>query len=636
MKIAYKHLLPFIKNSPSIEELSNKLFQLGHEHEIENEIFNMEFTPNRGDCLSLIGLSRDLNIFYDKENYLNFYNYPINDLDIDFINYSEETCPYISFMKIEIDHHVNNYKDYLEKYFSDLNITKKNFFTDISNYVSYELGQPTHCYDESLMHGKISFKEIDSEISFETLLEKKITLKGTNSVFLLNDEVINLAGVVGGKSTSCSQSTRTVIIECAYFNPEKIIGKTVHYDLRSEAAHKFERGVDPMNQENVLRRFAQIVSEHTNIKNIELISINHKKYEQHLIKNDVNKVNQILGTNISCEEMSVMLSKLGFIYGENIKVPSYRSDVRNLNDIAEEIARSIGYDELPVKKMHITNKNKNKNKNNIIEARLKSLLIDNGFYEVINSPFVSDDKEINIRVDNPLDSNREFLRNNITDSLIENLLYNERRQQDTIKIFEISDLYHFNKKLNKKRKIGILCSGRMGDNHEEFSKKIDEKYLIRILKDFINLEKLSFKNFLREDLNSKSTNSIVSLELEISDFNDDVAKYKSIYDFPEHFVQYKPISQFPSTYRDISYAVSNHTKSKDLQSLISDFKSDYLKKVFIFDYFENRKLDIIKIGYRFIFQANDRTLTDSEVNVIIDSIINLSNEIDGIEIPGLN
>lgn len=634
MKIAYEHLLSFFIDRPSINELSNKLFQLGHEHEIENEIFNMEFTPNRGDCLSLIGLSRDLNIFYDRNNYVSLYDKPINNLDIEFENHSQESCPYISFMKIEIDNNVNKYEDYLERYFSDLNINKNNFFTDISNYVSYEMGQPTHCYDESLIHGKISFKEINSEIKFETLLEKKIKLKGTNSVFLLDDEVINLAGVVGGKSTSCSKNTRSVIIECAYFNPESIIGKTINYDIRSEAAHKFERGVDPMNQENVLRRFAQIVSDHAKINKIEMLSLNYKKYEEHQIVNDPNKVNHILGTKISSEEMSGILSKLGFILGDSIKVPSYRSDIKHLNDIAEEVARGIGYDELPLEKLQ-TPKNY-KIEGDVIEIKLKSLLIDKGFYEVINSPFVSDGKEFNISVDNPLDSNREFLRNNITDSLIENLLYNERRQQDTIKIFEISDLYTFNKKLNKKRKIGILCSGRIGDNHDEFSKKINENYLIKILEDFISKEKISFKSINRKDLSSKSKNSIISLELEISEFNENIINYNSICDLPENFVQYMPISEFPSTYRDISYAVSNNIKSKSLQKLIKNFKSDYLKKVFIFDYFENKKLDIIKIGYRFVFQANDRTLTDKEVSDIMESIINLSNEIDGIEIPGLN
>lgn len=634
MKIAYQHLLSFFIDRPSINELSNKLFQLGHEHEIENEIFNMEFTPNRGDCLSLTGLSRDLNIFYDRSNYLSLYDKPINNLDIEFVNHSQESCPYISFMKIEIDNNVNKYEDYLERYFSDLNINKNNFFTDISNYVSYEMGQPTHCYDESLMHGKISFKEINSEIKFETLLEKTIDLKGTNSVFLLDDEVINLAGVVGGKSTSCTKNTRSVIIECAYFNPENIIGKTVNYDIRSEAAHKFERGVDPMNQENVLRRFAQIVSDHAKINKIEMLSINYKKYEEHQIVNDPNKVNHILGTNISSKEMSGILSKLGFVSGDSIKVPSYRSDIKHLNDIAEEVARSIGYDDLPLEKMQ-TPKNY-KIEGDDIETKLKSLLIDKGFYEVVNSPFVSNSKEFNIKVDNPLDSNREFLRNNITDSLIENLLYNERRQQDTVKIFEISDLYTFNKKINKKRKIGILCSGRTGDNHEEFSKKINENYLTKILEDFISIEKLSFKSINRKDLSSKSKNSIISLELEISDFNENIINYNSVYALPENFVQYRPISEFPSTYRDISYAVSNNIKSKSLQKLIKEFKSDYLKKVFIFDYFENKKLDIIKIGYRFVFQANDRTLTDKEVSDIMESIINLSNNIDGIEIPGLN
>jgi len=111
--------------------------------------------------------------------------------------------------------------------------------------LSYETGQPTHCYDANKMGGKLLFHEIEKNEEFETLLDKKITLTGKNSVFSLNDNIINLAGIVGGKSTSCSTNTKTVIVECAFFQPEAIIGKSVKYDIQSEASHKFERGVDP-------------------------------------------------------------------------------------------------------------------------------------------------------------------------------------------------------------------------------------------------------------------------------------------------------------------------------------------------------------------------------------------------------
>ncbi|MDA8683874.1 phenylalanine--tRNA ligase beta subunit-related protein, partial [Gammaproteobacteria bacterium] len=435
MKIAYRHLVQHIEESPSIEHISNKLFQLGHEHEIDGDIFDMEFTPNRGDCLSINGLLRDLAVFYTIDQNQEEYIEKLNELQLDFENLSKNTCPNISFLKLEIDQVPETYKNSLDNYFTDLGLNKNNFFTDVSNYLSYETGQPTHCYDAKKMGGKLLFHEIEKSEEFETLLDKKITLTGKNSVFSLNDDVINLAGIVGGESTSCSADTKTVLVECAYFQPEAIIGKSVKYDIQSDASHKFERGVDPDCHDRVLRRFIKLVSEHANIKNMSIISFEYEDNPIHKIPVNVKKINQIIGINISEKEYLNHLSKLGFVVEEGlIKVPSFRSDIKTQNDLAEEVARVIGYDNIATSKISIPNNERTNNK--AIENKLRFFLLDNGFYEVINSPFVSLPAEEAIKVDNPLDSNREYLRTNITDSLVDNLLFNERRQKDSIKLFE--------------------------------------------------------------------------------------------------------------------------------------------------------------------------------------------------------
>ena len=165
------------------------------------------------------------------------------------------------------------------------------------------------------------------------------------------------------------------------------------------------------------------------------------------------------------------LSKLGFVNDENIEVPSYRSDIETQNDLAEEIARIIGYDNIARNEITIP-KGKISNIYDI-ENKLRFLLLDEGFYEVINAPFVGDVSSNSILVDNPLDSNREYLRTNITESLLENLSFNERRQKDSIKLFEISDVYTLKEnKINVKRKLAIIASGRAGHNYKDFSKKL--------------------------------------------------------------------------------------------------------------------------------------------------------------------
>ena len=638
MKIAYSHLAQYLPDNPSIEELSNSLFQLGHEHEIEDNIFDMEFTPNRGDCLSINGLLRDLATFYTIDLNQAIYTEQIEELQIDFENLSENTCPKISFLKLEVEEIPKVYKKSLGDYFSDLDLKKNNFFTDVSNYLSYETGQPTHCYNAHAIDNKLIFDEVEKEEEFETLIDKKITLIGKNAVFTLNNKVINLAGVMGGKSTACSDDSKSVIVECAYFKPEAIIGKSVKYDIHSEASYKFERGVDYDCHESVLRRFIEIVNQHTRIKKISMISYKYKENPAHRIPVDVHKINKIIGINLTEIAYLDYLSKLGFISKDGfIKVPSFRADVRTQNDLAEEIARVIGYNNIPRSEIDISNKNNNRLRFDDIENKLRYFLLDHGFYEVINPPFVNIFSDKAIKVDNPLDSNREFLRTNITNSLIDNLLFNERRQKDSIKLFEISDIYTYrNNQINKTRKLAIIASGRAGHNYEDFSKKINKEYLTKAFNKALPSENFNFKIINRDSLSTKIKNEIVVSENNINSFSSQLLDYMQKVKSPEKFRQYLPISELPYSKRDISFSVKEYQNCERLENYIFEFKDELLKDVFVFDYYKNEKNNEIKIGFRFLFQSSTSTITDKEVNSLINDIIIGTTKIEGISIPGLN
>ena len=271
-----------------------------------------------------------------------------------------------------------------------------------------------------------------------------------------------------------------MIVECAFFKPENIIGKTIEYDIESDAAYKFERGVDPKCHDYVLRRFLEIVKNYADIENVQLFSKQYTDLEEIVIDVKHNLTNSILGTDISLKKYIDILTNLGFqVSGERLIVPSYRNDIKNQNDIAEEVARSLGYNQIVPKEINVSSNYKCKKNNS--EYKLKSYLIDHGFYEVINNPFTDNKSSSSIIVDNPLDSNKKYLRISLKQSLINNLLFNERRQKDSVKLFEISDIYS-SPNNSKNRYIGIIASGRAGHNYENFSKKIDLKYITSIAK----------------------------------------------------------------------------------------------------------------------------------------------------------
>jgi phenylalanyl-tRNA synthetase beta chain len=635
MNILYDHIVHHISETPSINEISDSLYQLGHEHKINGNIFEMEFTPNRGDCLSLNGLLKDLAVFYDINFNQSIYHEKIKKLKIDFDNKAKDICPKISFFKIDIEDIPNQYNGCLGNYFIDMNLNKNNFFTDISNYLSYETGQPTHCYDSTKINNKLTLHELDNDTEFETLLDQKILLTDKNLVFSLNNKPVNLAGVIGGKSTACKQDTKSVIVECAFFQPEAIIGKSVKYDIKSDASYKFERGVDPECHDHLIRRFIQLVSEHANITDLSVITFDEGHRPEISIQVNVKKINQIIGINITENHYRDYLSKLGFKIKDNfIYVPSHRHDIASENDLAEEVARIIGYNNIPRTKFEIKNY---KDSDDIgIENKIKSFFIGNGFYEVINPPFSINNSGNAIKVDNPLDSNRMFLRTKIMDSLLDNLLYNERRHKESVKLFEISDIYEIkNGELIRNRRLSVIASGRVGLNHEDFTKKINQKYLLSLLKKLSINTNFNIFSLPRDLLDTKVKSEIVCLEMNLDDFSseDIISKYESF--APETFVKYNPISEFPCSYRDISYLIEDTNKIDKLEAMIGEYKNPLVKEVFMFDYFFNQKTNEVKIGYRFILQSKNETLKLHEVDEIIDDIIMKTLSLGGIKIPGL-
>ena len=634
MKILYQDLLRQLEEKPSMKTLSERLFQLGHEHEFLGDILDMDITPNRGDCLSLNGLARDLNIFFGNSNSITTYNGDIPELSLDFQNLSPKDCPEITFLEIEIEKQsLSEYKSYLENYFSILGNKKTNFFTDVSNYISYELGQPTHCYDRNSLGAKLTFKKTKKEKTFTTLFGEEVKLEGDNCVFTVDNEIVNLAGVMGGEKTACSSETTKVLIECAYFNPESIIGKSVKYKLNSEAAHKFERGVDQAIQDKVLRRFIEIVADHTIIKSKKILSCVSNKFEHKYLDNNLKKINLILGTNITEIAYKKYLECLDFKIGDMIEVPSFRHDIQSQNDLAEEIARVEGYNAIkstPFELKGVSNSNQNQ------KIRLiQQILFKHGFNEVINFPFSSKKEKQSISIDNPLDSNRQNLRITLKDSLVNNLLYNERRQKDSIKFYEISNIYLNSPKNSQQEKLGIIISGKQGHNYEDFSKKLDREYIFNLLESIIPKDLILIEEIPRVDIDTKRKEKIFYTEINLKDIPQDLLMKHDIENSGISFIKYNPISEFPSSSRDFSFLITDLSKVNLVLDLLEQINDDEIKKSFIFDFYKDNKTESIKIGFRIVFQSKLKTMSDKEIKLKIDKILAPLISIEGVSIPGM-
>ena len=645
MKIVYSHLLNFLEKKPSLEELSDKLFQLGHEHEIEGEVMDLEITPNRGDCLSLKGIARDLNHFYKADLDTEHYDADIPESNLVFENKAEDLCPNISFVEIEIEGKVKDYAPYLENYFKDLKLNKNNLFTDISNYLAYETGQPTHCYDASRINGPLVLEKRNKQEKFKTLLGSEIELKGENLVFTINDVAVDLAGTMGDESTSCSEDTTKVLVECAYFKPEEILGKARQYNLNSEASYKFERGVDFLAQEQVLRRFIAVVADHAKIKSLAL-KTEQRKVDRTEVEFDSERLNKIIGTELTEKEQKNYLNSLYFMTDDKVEVPSHRSDVDQLNDLAEEITRMIGYDNIAPKALALPVKAKKIEAN--FEELCRDYLVNNGFFEVVNFPFNDNQDDSAISVDNPLDKQRSKMRVCITKSIKENVVFNQNRQKDSIKLFEFSDIYT---KDGNENKLAVIVSGKTNKNFKEFNAQLDYSYLKGLIKTIfseilgkeLNFELDQSQNYdlyekvycneehigrigklSKEFVGSKTKTPVFSFEIATNNLKLPSKKQNRI-------------SDFPASYRDLSFSLDSHENLGELATLIKKHKksSELMVDCFVFDLFENKKQNILKVGYRFKFQAIENNITDEETEAVMNPLIKESLQIDGVNIEGL-
>ena len=645
MKIVYSHLLNFLEKKPSLEELSDKLFQLGHEHEIEGEVLDLEITPNRGDCLSLKGVARDLNHFYKAALEKEVYDAGIPESSLVFENKAEDLCPNICFVEIEIEGKIKDYAPYLENYFQDLKLNKNNLFTDISNYLAYETGQPTHCYDATKIDGPLVLEKRNKQEKFKTLLGSEIELNGENLVFTINGVAVDIAGTMGDESTSCSEDTTKVLVECAYFKPEEILGKARQYNLNSEASYKFERGVDFLAQEQVLRRFIAIVADHAKIKSLAL-KTEQRKVDRTEVEFDSERLNKIIGTELTETEQKDYLNSLYFMTDDKVEVPSHRSDVDQLNDLAEEITRMIGYDNIAPKALALPVKSKKIEAN--FEELCRDYLVNNGFFEVVNFPFNDNQDNSAIFVDNPLDKQRSKMRVCITKSIKENVVFNQNRQKDSIKLFEFSDIYT---KDGNENKLAVIVSGKTNKNFKEFNAQLDYSYLKGLIKTIfseilgkeLNFELDQSQNYdlyekvycndahigrigklSKEFVGSKTKTPVFSFEIAINNLKLPTKKQSRI-------------SDYPASYRDLSFRLDNHENLEQLATLIKKYKesSELMVDCFVFDLFENKKQNLLKVGYRFKFQALENNITDEETESVMNQLIKESLQIDGINIEGL-
>jgi len=641
---------------------------------LNDAVFEIAITPNRPDCLSVYGIAREVAAILGKtlkepESLLTEEGVDISSVisveinnDTGCLRYS---CRYIDGVTI------SDSPDWLKNRLESCGIRSINNVVDITNYVLLEYGQPLHAFNYALLKGnKIVVRNAENEEVITTLdgVERKLT---PDDILICDAEKpVALGGIMGGLNSEVKENTKKVLLESAYFDPSTIRKTSKRTGLRSDSSYRFERGVDPNNVVNALNRAASLVIEHAGGK-LSKSAIDIYKKEIHSCEVDISveKINRVLGINITSSEIVEILKSLEFEITESdnnilkLLIPTFRVDITREIDVIEEVGRMVGYNNIPTVTPYVEMTTKEIDPSRKMADQLKQTFISSGFFEAVNYSF--EDPELiklfdsgeTIKILNPLTTESSDMRTSLLPGLVKDIKLNLSRQVGDVRLFEVGKIFiptRDGQLPKEEKRFTAISTGKrqpeVWDNEDinffdlksiitkcietithnkkiTFSKADDVKFLhpgksSHIL---INDTDVGIIGELHPDFSEKlgidKTVNILDIDLDNL-----LLHYNSGYSFTS-----LPI--FPSVRRDISLIVDKNISAGEMINKINGVSS-LVEDAWIFDYFQSESLgkDKKSVGISILLRSDQKTLTDEDANEVQKLAINELNNSLGAEL----
>lgn len=637
--------------------------------EFNDTIFDFEIHSNRPDLMSIIGIAREVAAITD--NKLKTPEIKIKEKDeriekdIAVKIEAEDLCPRYAGRVIK-DIKIEESPLWLKWKLRLLGARPINNIVDITNFVMMETGQPLHAFDLDLVKGKtIIVRKSRPGETICTLDDVERQLPSNSLVIADTEGAIALAGIMGGKYSEIDQNTKNVFLESAYFNSVNNRRSTAKFGIRTEASNRFEKGIDKEVQIYALDRAADLISKIAMGKiSSGKIDTNEKLYQPCKINLRIKRVNRILGQLLDKDESKTknkiinILDKLEFKVvedkGEYIEVipPSFRGDVEREIDIIEEIARIYGYDKIKPTLFNTTIVQEGKNFRFRVIDQVRETLIGCGLNEVITYSFVSPDifdririperhkLRNTIKIKDPMTRDHSLMRTSLISSLLEVIKWNTNRQAELVKIFEVGKIYlpspdKPNSLPNEKLIIaGAINKTGRGDIWEKsFSLDIfDVKGIIETVFQGLKVKNWEVVPGNHPAFHPLRNGKIIIRGEEVGIFGEIHPEVINNYRIPGKVnlfeidfenllpnvpsdIKYCVLPKYPSVQRDLALIVKEEILSADIIKTIKSIDEKLIKKVILFDIFKGKQIgDGYKsLAYSVVFQAEDRTLIDQEV-----------------------
>ncbi|MCH9711738.1 MAG: phenylalanine--tRNA ligase subunit beta [Proteobacteria bacterium] len=626
--------------------------------DLDDNIIELDITPNRGDCFSVLGVAREVSANYNMAFVTPEISVAASGVSSVKTKVSNTSaCPkYLTRSITGIDNTVQTPQWMADK-LTRSGQAVHSPVVDITNYVLMELGQPMHAFDLSKINGSIDVRNAKSGETIDLLNESTATLKDNTLVIADESSVLAIAGVMGGEPSSTQPSTTEILLESAFFEPVAIAGKARDYGLHTESSLRFERGVDFNITELALDRAAQLVVEICGGEVSEITSNIDESALPELAPITITKakIQQVLGFELDSSWIEEKFINLDFEISDKtndswtIIPPSFRFDIRIPADLIEELARLYGYDKLPVQKLSL-----DANINVIEEAQIDKYdvmqaLVSRGYQEVITYSFISekyqnliDPEASKITLSNPISADMSTMRSSLWAGLLQTVESNQRRGHTDARFFEIGLCFGGVQADEQSNKLaGVVSGNRFSSQWSAEPQALDFFDAKADLESILSFTSAAFEFEAAEHpaLQKGQTAKIMhnnqavgwigalspSVQKELSLpvcylYEIDLATVLS-----GSIAKYKPFSAYQLAQRDLALVVDQSTPVAKLTQAIEQLDQEHFVGVSLFDVYEGEHIDAGKksVALNLAYQSLDGTLTDEEVNAKVDDVLAL-------------
>lgn len=623
--------------------------------DLDDTVVEFEITPNRPDCLSIVGMSREIAASFNKKlNEINIKDLKnINNSSLLEINISSDNCKRYSASIIK-DVKIEESNRKMQNYLLNSGIRPINNIVDLTNFLMLELGQPLHAFDLDKLEGNITIRNAFEGEKVVTLDDIERTLSSDDMLICDDVKPIAIAGVMGLKNSEIDSNTKNILIESAFFTKKAIKLTSKRLGLKSEASIRYEKGLTSEHTVNVLSRFLYLLERYVDCKIESVFDVKKEEFIPKIIEFDPNLVKRLLGVEIDNSEILNYLDLLeiktevknNYIY---CTIPYFRTDLSIQEDIVEEIGRLYGFSNLNPTPILAPNTIGKKSKKRILEDKIKNVLLNLGLYEITTYSFIGGNiigkskmnTQNTVKILNPLGEEFSIMRKSLIPNVIDVLAKNLNYKNEDLLVYELGNTFHIvngNKVPLEKKKLVIGCYGKydfyyvkdivvnllsiLNIENYEFVKNASIDYFHPgVCADIIvNGEKIGEIGQISYEAckNFSIKKKIFVCEIDIEKIRDKSSLVRI----------YEPLIKYPAVKRDLAIIVDKNIDSGMIEKIFRDNSNNLLKNVELFDIYTGNQIDEGKksMAYKLTFQSKDKTLVDEDINTVIDGMLKDLNE----------